>query len=212
MIIAAKLKLISHRGKSRAPKAPRWRFVCHQLMAPAVNSCHKELCPGYYNCARLLIDLKSVWASVLIRLCILFVLAVFKKQDNNVRTVLCMRVEGWVVLLLVYSFCAGEMHKLYNLVRILVNDRLKVQSCKLFNSKYMITSKQIANTLVFSSIAVLVFNLLSRKVLFIDSQNDRCEIFRILLKHVGDHLSVLFQFAWLHLLVNKWNNQWMTNE
>ena len=26
-----------------------------------------------------------------------------------------------------------------------------------------------------------------------------CEIFRILLKHLSDHLSVLFQFAWLYL-------------
>ena len=26
-----------------------------------------------------------------------------------------------------------------------------------------------------------------------------CEIFRLLLKHVSDHLSVLFQFVWLHI-------------
>ena len=26
-----------------------------------------------------------------------------------------------------------------------------------------------------------------------------CQIFRVLLKHVSDHLSILFQFAWLYL-------------
>ena len=31
-----------------------------------------------------------------------------------------------------------------------------------------------------------------------------CEVFRIFLKHVSDHLSVLFQFAWLNL--QDWSN------
>ena len=44
---------------------------------------------------------------------------------------------------------------------------LKVQSCKLYNNKYMIASTQITNTEIFAFIAVLVFKLLSRKVLFI---------------------------------------------
>ena len=40
----------------------------------------------------------------------------------------------------------------------------------------MIVSKQIANTLMFEFIAVVVFNLLSRKVLFRNRKNDRnCE-------------------------------------
>ena len=41
-----------------------------------------------------------------------------------------------------------------------------IQSCKLYNNKYMITSTQITNTEIFAFIAVLVFQLLSRKVLF----------------------------------------------
>ena len=45
---------------------------------------------------------------------------------------------------------------------------LKVQSCKSYNNKYMIASTQITNTGIFAFIAVLVFNLLSRKVLFIN--------------------------------------------
>ena len=45
---------------------------------------------------------------------------------------------------------------------------LKIQSCKLHNSKYMIASTQITNTEIFAFIAVLVFNLMCRKVLFIN--------------------------------------------
>ena len=81
----------------------------------------------------------------------------------------------------------------------------------------MIDSTQITNTEIFAFIAVLVFKLLSR--LFINRKYNRnietvktffknianfrgkllqhykqleCEIFMILLKHVSDHLSVLF--------------------
>ena len=99
---------------------------------------------------------------------------------------------------------------------------LKVQSCKLYNNKYMIPSTQTTNTEIFLFIAVLVFKLLTRKVLFIHRKKQQkllksrlllikianftdtllqnykqleCEILRILLKQVSDHLSVLFQFA-----------------
>ena len=50
---------------------------------------------------------------------------------------------------------------------------LKVLSCKLCNNKYMITSTQIVNTEIFAFIAVLVFKLLNRKVLFINRQDNR---------------------------------------
>ena len=50
-------------------------------------------------------------------------------------------------------------------------EKLKVQSCKLRNSKYMIASAQVANTEIFTFIAVLAFKLLSRKVLFINKQS-----------------------------------------
>ena len=46
-----------------------------------------------------------------------------------------------------------------------INQYLKVQSCKLDNNKYMITSTQLKNTEIFTFMAVLVFKLLSRKVL-----------------------------------------------
>ena len=51
--------------------------------------------------------------------------------------------------------------------------KLKVQSCKLCNSIYMIASTQIANTEIFTFIGVLVFKLLSRKVLLKNRKDNR---------------------------------------
>ena len=48
---------------------------------------------------------------------------------------------------------------------------LKVQSCKLYDDKYMITSTQTTNTEFFSFIAV--FKLMSRKVLFKNRKDNR---------------------------------------
>ena len=66
----------------------------------------------------------------------------------------------------------------------------------------MIASAQITNTEIFAFRAVLVFKLLSHNVLFTNRKDKlqnykwfECEIFRALLKHFSDHLSVLFQFA-----------------
>ena len=50
---------------------------------------------------------------------------------------------------------------------------LKVQSCKLYNEKYMIASTQIKDTEIFAFIAVLVFKLLSRKALLINRKDNR---------------------------------------
>ena len=50
---------------------------------------------------------------------------------------------------------------------------LKAQSCKLYDSKYIIASTQITNTKVFAFIAVLVFKLLSRKILFKNKKDNR---------------------------------------
>ena len=50
---------------------------------------------------------------------------------------------------------------------------LKVQSCKLYNNKYMIALTQIANTEIYAFITILVFKLLSCKVLFINRKNNR---------------------------------------
>ena len=49
---------------------------------------------------------------------------------------------------------------------------LKVQSSKLYN-KIMVASTQITNTEIFAFIAVLIFKLLSRKVLFINRKDNR---------------------------------------
>ena len=53
------------------------------------------------------------------------------------------------------------------------NEALKVESCKLYNNKYMITLTQIGNSEIFAFIAVLVFKLLSHKVLFINRKDNR---------------------------------------
>ena len=50
---------------------------------------------------------------------------------------------------------------------------LKLQSCKLYNDKYMIAPIQLANIEVFAFIAVLVSKLLCRKVLFINMKDNR---------------------------------------
>ena len=50
---------------------------------------------------------------------------------------------------------------------------LKVQSCELYNNKYMIASTQITNTEIFAFLSVLVFKILSRKVLFTNRKDNR---------------------------------------
>ena len=66
-----------------------------------------------------------------------------------------MRLElGWTVI---FFSCGG----------------LKLQSCKLNNNKYMITSAQIKNTANFALIAVLLFKLLSFKVVFVTRKDMR---------------------------------------
>ena len=50
--------------------------------------------------------------------------------------------------------------------------KLKVQSCKLYNNKYLIASTHITNSEVFRIIVVLVFKLLSRKGLFINRKDN----------------------------------------
>ena len=50
---------------------------------------------------------------------------------------------------------------------------LKVQSCKLYNNEYMITSTQITKNEIFAFIAVLVFKLLTGKVLFTNRKDNR---------------------------------------
>ena len=63
-----------------------------------------------------------------------------------------------------------KCQEVYSQPRISV---LKVQSCKLYINKYMITSTQTTNTEIFAFIAVLVFKLLSCKVLFINRKDNR---------------------------------------
>ena len=50
---------------------------------------------------------------------------------------------------------------------------LQVQPCKLYNNKYMIALAQVTHTEIFALISVLVFKLLSRKVLFVNRKDNR---------------------------------------
>ena len=52
-------------------------------------------------------------------------------------------------------------------------NNLKVQSNKLYNNKYMITSRQTATTETFAFIVVLVFKLLGRKILLLKIKDNR---------------------------------------
>ena len=54
-------------------------------------------------------------------------------------------------------------------------NQLKVQSCKLLNNKYIITSIQITNPEIFAFIVVLVFKLLTRKVLLTKRKDRNCQ-------------------------------------
>ena len=49
---------------------------------------------------------------------------------------------------------------------------LKVQSCKLYDYKYMIASTQITKTEILTIIASVIFKLLSRKVLLITRKDN----------------------------------------
>ena len=59
-------------------------------------------------------------------------------------------------------------------VEVEINRNLKGTIIQIiYNNKYMITSTQITNTEVFAFVAVLIFKLMSRKVLFIIRKDNR---------------------------------------
>ena len=59
--------------------------------------------------------------------------------------------------------------KVYDVINCLYNTS-KVQPCKLYNNKYMIAWIQITNTEIFGFMAVVVYKLLSCKVLFTNTE------------------------------------------
>ena len=129
-----------------------------------------------------------------------FNLSVFRPIRNNNKNVL---LSDWLKIIAVAENCKGvenfqlfcksqriEKHciiptEIYNahaqgticsfLRPICANGKiaLKLQSCKLCNNKYMIALTQITNTEIFTFHAVLVFKLLSCKVLFINRKDNR---------------------------------------
>ena len=75
----------------------------------------------------------------------------------------------WVRLRCIRFKCT----KARNLDKINNWTTLETQSCKLYNNKCMIPLTQITNFEIFTFIAVLVFKLLSPKVLFINRKDNR---------------------------------------
>ena len=78
------------------------------------------------------------------------------------------------------------------LLHELPND-LKLQSYKSYNNKYMIASTQITNIEIFAFIAVLVFNLLNRKVLFINRKDNKLLKSRLLFEKIANLTGKLMQ-------------------
>ena len=70
-----------------------------------------------------------------------------------------------------WSLSSASIHFLIR-TSIRTTKILRVQSCKLYNNKYIIASTEITNTEDFTFIAFLVFKLLSRKVLFINRKDN----------------------------------------
>ena len=90
------------------------------------------------------------------------------------------------------------------LFRAFMTATFKVQSCKLYNNKYMIASTQISNTEISAFIAVLVFKLLSRKVLF-RNRKDNMSCLK-----VGYFLRKLQIFLVNHCkITNSWNAKFL---
>ena len=73
----------------------------------------------------------------------------------------------------VTSFEVPEFDTIDQLSENISQPMLKVQPCKLYNNKYMIPSTQITNTEIFAFKTVLVFKLLSHKILFINRKDNR---------------------------------------
>ena len=78
---------------------------------------------------------------------------------------LSLRIQGKFANINPASF-VSQSFLFYSLVP------LKVQSCKLYNNKCRIAAIQITNIEIFAFIAVLVFKLLSRKVLSINRKDN----------------------------------------
>ena len=70
---------------------------------------------------------------------------------------------------------------------------LKVQSCNLSNSKYMITSIQIKITEIFAFIAALVFKLLSHKILVINRKDNGTVEKQATIKKIANFTGKLLQ-------------------
>ena len=73
----------------------------------------------------------------------------------------------------ILTFLNLRLSKVYPKISTCFVIILKVQSCKLYDNKYMIASTQIIHAEILAFISVLVFKLLSGKVLFTNRKDNR---------------------------------------
>ena len=78
-----------------------------------------------------------------------------------------------ITIMFIYKEFFQNMKMSIMFLRIGFIKLLKVQLCKLYNSKCIIVSTQITNTEILVFIAVLLFKLLSHKVLFLNGEDNR---------------------------------------
>ena len=92
------------------------------------------------------------------------------KQNNfNARNTILKIHKGLINLFLIRPILLLTSSTFDNVFHFDAHKMLKVQSCKLYKTKYIITSTQK----IFAFMAVLVFKLLSRKVLFTNRKDNR---------------------------------------
>ena len=78
-------------------------------------------------------------------------------------------LKKWLNILLKISWCTHcKISSMFDQAFVNIKTyefkwRLKVQSCKLYNEKYMIALAPLTNTAISAFMAVLVFKLLSRQ-------------------------------------------------
>ena len=117
---------------------------------------------------------------------------------------MCGCLDAWIV----FNYCFKNSTGNIFCLKKSVSHAVVQNKYMIYINKHMIASTQITKTEIFAFIVVLLFKLLSPKVLLINKKKIvnftckllknyklECIIFKIILKQPSDYLSVLFQFA-----------------
>ena len=114
-------------------------------------------------------------------------------------------IRGWLDAWMVFKYCFKNSTRNTFCLKNSVSRLAMQNKYMIYINKHMIASIQVTNTEIFAFIAVLVFKLLSPKVLLINKKKIvnftckllknyklECNIFRILLKQPSDYLSICY--------------------